>query len=182
MSLADPGARVSFDDSPSAPLLGDEDHPMTLVAWFGARAYYNHHGRRTPSEAEWEKGTHGVDGRPYPWESGVTAAQADDYSPHDLSERIVGGLANTSPVGLYNGGTQKGFETLPAASPHGLHRVAGNLWQWTGNVCEATDDQYLRGGSRANNAHNLRVWTRTGASPDCHPPGTGFRCRRDPSS
>ena len=60
--------------------------------------------------------------------------------------------------------------------------MAGNVWHWVGDVYELQHYRYLRGGSKADYAYNLRVWTRNNAGPDYHSPSVGFRCVRDVES
>jgi formylglycine-generating enzyme required for sulfatase activity len=129
---------------------------------------------------EWEKAARGPDDRPYPWGDRIGTAQANFYSSHDLFEKMVGGAGGTTPVGFYNGLSYQGFQTQDAASPYGLYDMAGNVWQWTGDIYEDQHYRYMRGGSLQNYAYNLRIWTRNSAAPSYASPSLGFRCARDP--
>lgn len=158
---------------------GYESHPVTVVTWFGARAYGEFYGYRLPTEAEWEKAARGPDGRPFPWGDEITPGNANYYQSHDPFEEIVGALGDTTPVGFYNGQTYDGFATLDSPSPYGLYDMAGNVWEWTADVYENEHYRYLRGGSKADYGYDLRVWTRNSAGPDYYSPSFGFRCLRE---
>lgn len=177
--LGDPGLRLDFDGSVFSPQVSYENHPMTIVTWFGAKAYCEYFGYRLPTEIEWEKAARGSDNRPFPWGDAIETSNANYYSSHDIFEKIIGGLGDTTPVGFYNGQSYEGFTTLDSPSPYGLYDMAGNVWQWTGDVYEDQHYRYLRGGSKDNYAYNLRVWTRNSAGPDYYSPGVGFRCVKD---
>jgi formylglycine-generating enzyme required for sulfatase activity len=179
LTIDDPGLRLVLDGQVFTARAGYENHPMVLVTWFGARAYCQQYGWRLPSELEWEKAARGTDGRPYPWGDEIERENANFYSSHDLFEKIVGGLGDTTPVGFYNGNSYEGFQTLYSVSPYGLYDMAGNVWQWTGDVYEDQHYRYLRGGSKADYEYNLRVWTRNSAGPEYYSPNVGFRCARD---
>ncbi len=180
VDLSGTGLRLKEVGGKFVPLEGYENRPMVEVTWFGAKAYCEYYQNRLPTEVEWEKAGRGTDARPFPWGDEIYPENANYYSSHDLFEKIAGGLGDTTPVGFYNGKTYDGFETFDSASPYGIYDMAGNVWQWTGDVYENAHYRYMRGGSKADYAYNLRVWTRNNAGPDYHSPNVGFRCVRDP--
>jgi formylglycine-generating enzyme required for sulfatase activity len=177
--LDSPVLRIAFDGEEFEARPGYELHPMVNVTWFGAQAYCDFYGWRLPSEVEWEKAARGTDGRPFPWGNEIERNQANFYSSHDLFEKIFAGLGDTTPVGFYDGSVYDGYQTEEAASPFGLYDMAGNVWQWTGDVYEDQHYRYMRGGSKDNYEYNLRVWSRNSAGPAFYSTNLGFRCARD---
>ena len=91
---------------------GTEDHPVVLVSALDAEAYCGWRGGRLPSEAEWEKGTRGTDGRAFPWGTA--------WDPERLNS-AARGPGGTTPVARYERG----------ASPYGIFDAVGNVFQWT---------------------------------------------------
>lgn len=177
--LGDPGLRFSYDGASFTIKSGYENHPVVMVTWFGAQAYCEFNDWRLPAEIEWEYAARGTDGRPYPWGSDIAIGNANYYGSHDIFEKTVGSLGDTTPVGFYNGQTYEGYQTLDSPSPYGLYDMAGNVWQWTGNVYDDTHLRYMRGGSKMDYPYKLRVWARNNAGPDYYSPSVGFRCARD---
>lgn len=178
IDLNEPGLRLTFDGQDFAPQPGYENHPMTQVTWFGARAYCEACNGRLPTELEWEKAARGDDGRPYPWGVGIAPNQANYYASGDPFEEGRGARGDTNPVGYYNGRAYNGYQTLDARSPYGLYDMAGNVWQWTADIYEGMHVRSLRGGSHADRTPDLRVWARNNARPDYYSPSVGFRCAR----
>jgi formylglycine-generating enzyme required for sulfatase activity len=178
--LDDPASRFTFDGSAFSALPGYENHPMTNVSWFGAWAYCGAAGARLPSELEWEKAARGDDDRPFPWGHDISRQNANFYASRDPFEDMGSFGSRTSPVGFYNGRSYGGYATLDSASPYGLYDMAGNVWQWTGDVYEDQHYRYLRGGSKDTYEMDLRIWVRNNATPTYYGPGVGFRCVRDP--
>jgi formylglycine-generating enzyme required for sulfatase activity len=178
--LDDPASRFIFDGPTFAASPGYENHPMTNVSWFGAWGYCGESGGRLPSELEWEKAARGSDdGRPFPWGFDIARNQANFYASRDPFEDMGSFGSRTSPVGFYNGRSYDGYVTLDSASPYGLYDMAGNVWQWTGDVYEGQHYRYLRGGSKDSYEMDLRTWVRNNATPTYYSPGVGFRCARD---
>jgi formylglycine-generating enzyme required for sulfatase activity len=179
LPLDEDGLRLDFDGQNFTPKPGYENHPMVQVTWFGAKAFCDYYEWRLPNEVEWEKAARRTDERPFPWGDDIDRANANYYSSHDIFEKIAGGLGDTTPVGFYNGQTYEDYETLDSPSPYGLYDMAGNVWQWTGDVYEDQHYRYMRGGAKDNYAYNLRVWTRNSAGPQHYGTNIGFRCLKD---
>ncbi len=176
--LGDPSLRLTFDGKTFAVRPGYENHPMTMVTWFGAKAYCDDYGWRLPTEAEWEKAARGVDGRPFPWGDTIARSNANYYDSRDPFEQNKGKQGDTTPVGYYDGEVHDGYATLDSPSPFGAFDMAGNVWQWMGDVYAGEHYRYLRGGSKGSYDYDLRVWTRNNARPDYVSPEIGFRCVR----
>jgi len=100
------------------PPRGKEDHAVVNIYWYDAVAYCRWLAEvsgkpyRLPSEAEWEKGARGSDGRIYPWGNEWDAERCNSEES---------GKRDTTPVAAYPQG----------ASPYGLLDMAGNVWEWT---------------------------------------------------
>jgi eukaryotic-like serine/threonine-protein kinase len=153
------------------------NHPVVYVTWYQAVAYCGWAGRRLPSEAEWEKGARGTDGRTFPW--GKTAANSSLANYNDA-------IGDTTPVGSYPLG----------ASPYGLLDMAGNVRQWVADWFDALFyrnsplqnplgpglgvKRVLRGGSFKDPANGVRVTTRFEHEPGSAGMNRGFRCAISP--
>ncbi len=176
--LNDPSQRIEFDGIRFSVQPGYENYPMTMVSWFGAWGYCRYYDWRLPTEMEWEKAARGTDARPFPWGEEIQLNNANFYSSRDPFEDMSSFGSRTSPVGFYNGKMYNGYATLDSASPYGLYDMAGNVWQWTGNVYEGMHYRFMRGGSKDVYDMDLRVWVRNNATPTYFSPGVGFRCAR----
>ena len=176
--LNDPSQRIKFDGKTFSVEQGYENHPMTSVTWFGAWGYCGYYETRLPTEMEWEKAARGTDERPFPWGDEIARENANFYSSRDPFEDMSSVGSRTSPVGFYNGKNYDGYQTIDSASPYGLYDMAGNVWQWTGDVYEGMHYRFMRGGSKDVYDMDLRVWVRNNATPTYFSPGVGFRCVR----
>ena len=158
------------------PPRGKKKHPAVYVSWNDAIAYCRWlaevTGRpyRLPTEAEWEKGARGTDGRIYPWGDQWDAKRCNT---------IESGKADTTPVGAYPQG----------ASPYGLLDMAGNVCEWTSSLYQAypyrADDgredlsssnrRVLRGGAFDYVERDARCASRSWYDPSLRSWGEGFR-------
>jgi formylglycine-generating enzyme required for sulfatase activity/class 3 adenylate cyclase len=102
------------------PRFNEPNQPAMGLSWYECVAYCRWLSAETgqpyrlPTEAEWEKGARGDDGRVYPW--------GDDRDPNRLNGRGPGSrqVCATTPVGIYPTGV----------SPFRLFDCVGNVWEW----------------------------------------------------
>jgi iron(II)-dependent oxidoreductase len=153
--------------------------PALYVTWSEASDFCRTHGKRLPTEAEWEKAARGDSGNLFPWgQKPPTPALAmfGQYHVHEIP--IV------APV-------DRGEE---GRSPYGLHHMAGNAAEWVEdwfgidyyatmpdrNPRGPANGRYkvVRGGSWKSTPALLRTATRNGTSLDQRAATIGFRCAR----
>lgn len=176
--LADASQRVRYDGTRFTVQDGYENHPMTMVTWFGAWGYCQYYDTSLPTEVQWQKAARGTDTRPFPWGDEIQRNNANFYASRDPFEDMKTFGSRTTPVGYYNGSTYGDYATLDSKSPYGLYDMAGNVWQWVADVTEGFSDRFLKGGSKDTYDMDLRIWVRNSAPPMYFSPGVGFRCAR----
>ena len=189
---------------PAPPSWGWTDtHPIVNVSWEDAKAYCYWAKVRLPYEAEWEYaargGNTGLGGKPrtvFAWGDEHPRSRVanladetfkkalDDNSNFHYFHGYDDGYAHTSPVGAF---PPNGF---------GLHDMAGNVWQWCEDWCDADyyrssppvnphgaspgKQRVLRGGAFDTTPTITRISRRISNLPDIRHDEKGFRCVRGP--
>jgi len=120
----DPDCLIEKVGSTYSPKSGYEDHPVIEVSWYGAAAYAQFHGKRLPTEAQWEKAARGgLVEKKFPWgdhdPDGTQCNFADKNTNISWSDKSADdGYERTAPVGSY------------PANGYGLYDMAGNVCEW----------------------------------------------------
>ena len=168
-------SEISYNSNQFVVDNGKEKYPVVHLTWYGADAYAKHHGKRLPTEAEWENAARGTDQRNYPWGNEIPTSEHCNFNGPLL------------PVGQY----------IPKGdSPYGCTDMAGNVWEWCNDLYDAdyysispannpqgsTNGVYrvIRGGSwrDGTNKTNLRTANRHTVGQTSPHDNVGFRCVR----
>jgi len=175
------GANWRFPRGPEKELRAESNHPVLQVTWNDAVAFANWAGKRSPTEAEWEKAARGTDGRRWPW-GNIFNLEIDGVTVHTNQHVIYG----TTPVGQFPTGV----------SPYGVYDMAGNVREWVMDWYAADyyenspktnpkgpdsrEFRVLKGASWTNSHEsNFRCALRAVSKPDFSSDFIGFRCARD---
>jgi len=181
-----------WDDGAATGKVGNR--PAVGITWTAAKRYCKWVGKRLPTEAEWEKGARGTDGRRYPWGHMQPFVDIANYNqgttgwvsyPITLSPVTSGTKGMSIRHGLKEGGK----------SAYGLYHMAGNAIEWVNDWYDRYyyedspkknpqgpaegEFKVLRGGSWEDQPVNLRVMARSKAEVDFQDLTTGFRCAKD---
>lgn len=131
-------SKIKYDGSSLSIEAGYENHPVTMVTWFGANLFATYYNCSLPTGDEWEKAARGNTDYNFPWGDEIDSTRANyKYSQNSLND--------TQPVGSYNGQSLNGIQTVDSPSQYGCYDMAGNVWEWT--LESAAASFYVNGGS-----------------------------------
>jgi formylglycine-generating enzyme required for sulfatase activity len=119
--------RSKNDPAPGATSTGDATKPQTNVTWFEATAFCRWLSHKTgsqirlPTEAEWEKGARGIDGRLFPWGNDPDEGRANIAAV---------GIEQVAPVGCFDASEGPWGADGPA-------EMIGNVWEWCSTIMQS---------------------------------------------
>jgi gamma-glutamyl hercynylcysteine S-oxide synthase len=156
--------------------------PALYVTWSEANEFCHAHGKRLPTEAEWEKAARGNDGNLFPWGRTAPAPGLAVFGQYHVHEIPLVAAVNSGEEGQ---------------SPFGIRHMAGNVGEWVQdwfgfdyysimperNPRGPNSGRYksVRGGSWKSHPNLLRTPSRNGAVPDQRSATIGFRCAQSSS-
>jgi formylglycine-generating enzyme required for sulfatase activity len=155
---------------------GRDLHPVNCVDYEQANTYCKVHGKRLPTEEEWEYAARAEQGKKYPWGNAAPSTQPCWNGEGNSAGK--GKRESTCEVG-----TSPGDKTSS-----GVLDMAGNVSEWTATVyCQypiancTSPVRVTRGGSWTDfGAVTLRSTYRGRQNPADRSGGLGFRCARTP--
>jgi formylglycine-generating enzyme required for sulfatase activity/serine/threonine protein kinase len=191
-------ARAAYTPLCNAEKGERKKHPINCVTWAQADEFCRVHGKRLPTEAEFEYAARGSDGRVYPWgDAKPSAEHLNACGSECLAWRKATGLPailpmyaaddgfpGTSPVGSYSEGRTEA----------GLYDMVGNVFEWTADRFMAYpasendppptaqgNTRVIRGGAfNSFEPEHTDPALRLPYDADAHTHGIGFRCAADP--
>ncbi|MFH0982966.1 MAG: formylglycine-generating enzyme family protein [Planctomycetota bacterium] len=174
-STGHPGPRFWRDGRHDRRL---SNHPVVGISGYEAEAFARWHGRRLPTEAEWQMAaswhlkSEANILRRFPWGDAMDQTRCNVWASR---------VGTTVPVDAYPEG----------AAPNGVRQLIGNVWEWTASEFEIRDVQgrpvlaempmrSIRGGAFDTYFESQATSLfRTGQIAMGRTHNTGFRCTMD---
>lgn len=184
LDLSSPGSGIEYTSERTFRVRpGLATSPVVQVTWDGAHAFCVMHGKRLPTEDEWEAAARGKEGRRLPW--GDTPARCGDVVvPADGKILMAPGCPESATIAPVGRAPQD-------ITPEGVRGLGGNVSEWVNGTYvkgnrqassvdsrEANLPKVIRGGSFAESAAartTARIWRPANGVGN----NLGFRCALD---
>lgn len=142
--------------------------PVVGVTWQGAAAYCQHHGKRLPTDREWQLAARGATGNSYPW--GADAPTCEGMVFGRFADGPCATLTHTpEPVG----------SAARDVTLDGIYDLGGNVSEWVADSWSVDAAQrLLRGGNWRSAADSLQVASGHHELANHALDNVGFRCAR----
>lgn len=139
-----------------------KSHPVNCLTWKESKAFCQWLGGRLPTAAEWEYAAKNGSTTAWPWGDAPPEPEHARYQ-----ERAGRGGERTAPVGTHPAGESR----------WGLHDLAGNVWEVTGDIFDVEKGTIeARGGSFKSSARSLWPANRFEVDPGARSDSLGVRC------
>jgi formylglycine-generating enzyme required for sulfatase activity len=141
-----------------------DNHPVTQVSWYGAKAFCDYYGYRLPTDLEWQAVASYNHTQNYGCGTSIDPNKAnyDMHNPLGLTS-----YPYTTPVGRY------------PSYGYGMNDMAGGVWEWTSTPVGDGHQYKLYGGSWLDNEFNCSFSSWRSDEPYYAFMSIGFRVCKD---
>jgi formylglycine-generating enzyme required for sulfatase activity/predicted Ser/Thr protein kinase len=156
-----------------------EKLPAAQVSWYGAKLFCETHGKRLPTDDEWEAAARGREDRRFPWGNELPRC-GDVVIPNDHEVPL--------PTSCPDAIAERAVGTAPQdVTPDGVRDLGGNVAEWTSSIFVEGDrtahptsgpteaPRVIRGGSWGESVM-ARSSGRNRRPPSIMGANLGFRC------
>jgi formylglycine-generating enzyme required for sulfatase activity len=162
------------------------NHPVVFVSWYAAVAFCQSHGKRLPTESEWEYAARGgLIEKQFPWGDEMPDKTRANFGASGVGASVAVGSYPPNGYGLFDmAGNVWEFladewQKYPANVAIQVNPVAGGDFFFRDSYRQIKTRRAIRGGSYGGSPVNLRVRYRDSHAPENAGDHVGFRCAQN---